>query len=372
MHVLAAIPRTTALVYPCRCCKACKEIKFSNEGKASFLKGVDVFANSLVAVQRTTATVLAPAIYWEGVKNVAGGCNPMDLRRAAVDHVIEFLLFHTGIITTTAEIAQFATISAKEGIIVPLSEKKVSLLQDISPSPKSAAQARRPLVIVAGDFNGEALAAACILNKFRGQFHILANLAILTGGTVFTDKLDITLECATDDMLASTGSITVKSKPQECLAKLSGGVAVIASRWVPLEIEVGILPGLGIALLEASLQLATNSLEGALVLLHLPFFLTWNPTPPSVNFDQELGLAIICRSLAGPSRAIHSNAGEDVSVIGPRKFAWGYDAAKGEYVAVIKAGIVDPVKVMRTSLVDASGVLITREVCVDVELDKRD
>jgi chaperonin GroEL len=221
----------------------------------------------------TTATVLASDIYSEGVNNVAAGCNPMDLRRgsqATVDRVVDFLSTHTKTITTTAEIARVATISAngdvhvgnliaqamekvgKEGVItvkedrtiddeieitegmrfdrgfispyfvtdvksqkvefenpfILLSEKKISLLQDILPSLEAAAQARRPLVIFAEDIDGEAL-AACILNKLRGQLQvaavkapgfgdnrklILRDLAILTGGTVFTDELDIRLE----------------------------------------------------------------------------------------------------------------------------------------------------------------------------------
>jgi chaperonin GroEL len=212
----------------------------------------------------TTATVLARAIYSEGVKNVAAGCNPMDLRRhsqAAIDNVVQFLSAQTKTITTAAEIPwQVATISAngdihvgnliaqamekvvKEGVIIVkegrtiedeieitegmkfdrgfispyfvtdvksqkvefekpyilLSEKKISLLQDILPSLKIAARARRPLVIIAEDIDGEAL-PACTLNKLRGQLQvapvkapgfgdnrksILGDLAILTGGTV--------------------------------------------------------------------------------------------------------------------------------------------------------------------------------------------
>uniref|UniRef100_A0A8H8CFM5 Uncharacterized protein n=1 Tax=Psilocybe cubensis TaxID=181762 RepID=A0A8H8CFM5_PSICU len=339
----------------------------------------------------TTATVLARAIYSEGVKNIAAGCNPMDLRRgsqAAVDRVVSFLSAHAKTITTTAEIAQVATISAngdayvgglivqamekvgKEGVItvkegktiedkieitegmrfdrgyispyfitntksqrvefekpfILLSEKKISALQDILPALEATAQARRPLtsslwktstarLLLPASSTSSVVCAVKAPGFGDNRKSILGDLAILTGGTVFTDELDVKLERASAEMLGSTGSITVtkddmiilngegakdqiaawceqiraliadpttgnfdRSKLQERLAKLSGGVVVIkvggaskvevgkkkdryndALNATRAAVEEGILPGGGVALLKVSLQLATAS-----------------------------------------------------------------------------------------------------------------
>jgi chaperonin GroEL len=462
--------------------------KFENLG-ARLLQDVASKTNELAGDGTTTATCLARAIFSETVKNVAAGCNPMDLRRgiqAAVESVVEYLEKNTQPITTGEEIAQVATISAngdthvgklistamervgKEGVItvkegktledelevtegmrfdrgytspyfitdpksqkvefekplILLSEKKISAVQDIIPALEASTTLRRPLVIIAEDIEGEAL-AVCILNKLRGQLQvaavkapgfgdnrksILGDLAVLTNGTVFTDELDIKLEKLTPEMLGSTGSITItkedtivlngegtkdmiaqrceqirgviadpgtseyeKEKLQERLAKLSGGVAVIkvggssevevgekkdrvvdALNATRAAVEQGILPGGGTALLKAS----ANGLD--------------NVKP--ANFDQQLGVSIIKSAITRPARTIVENAGLEGSVIVgkltdeyAKDFNRGYDSSKSEYVDMIASGIVDPLKVVRTALVDASGVaslLGTTEVAI--------
>lgn len=464
--------------------------KFENMG-ARLLQEVASKTNESAGDGTTSATVLGRAIFTESVKNVAAGCNPMDLRRgsqAAVEAIVDFLQKNKKEITTSEEIAQVATISAngdshigkllatamekvgKEGVItvkegktledelevtegmrfdrgyispyfvtntkngktelerpwIFLSEKKISSINDILPVFEIAVKSRRPLLIIADDIDGEAL-AACILNKIRGQISVcavkapgfgdnkkntLGDIAILTGGTVFNEELDLKPENATPELLGSAASITItkedtvilngegskaniverieqikssvideqtssyeKEKLKERLAKLSGGVAVVkvggasevevgekkdryddALNATRAAVEEGILPGGGTALLKASRILKDMKVD---------------------NFDQQLGVDIIRKAITRPARKIIENAGEEGSVIVGKiideygeDFNRGYDSSKGEFTDMIKSGIIDPLKVVRSGLVDASGVasLLATTECAIVDI----
>ncbi|KAI9605176.1 hypothetical protein H4Q26_003151 [Puccinia striiformis f. sp. tritici PST-130] len=427
-----------------------KEIKFSNDGRAAMLAGItkdgvtvaksitlkDKFenlgarlvqdvankTNEIAGDGTTTATVLARAFTLREIAQVAtisanGDSHIGQLIATAMEkvgkegvitvkegktiedeiEVTEGMRFDRGYISPYF-ITDIKTQKAElEKPLILLSEKKISALQDILPSLEAAATQRRPLLIIAEDLDGEAL-AACILNKLRGQLQvaavkapgfgdnrksILGDLAILTGGTCFNDELDIKLESSVsitkDDTILLNGegqkdmisnrceqiraAITDastsdydKTKLQERLAKLSGGVAVIkvgghsevevgekkdrfddALTLHGAAVEEGIVPGGGTALLKAS-----KALDGLID-----------------NAGEESSLVV--------GKVLEHYSGDG-------QFHWGYDAALGEYKDLVASGIIDPLKVVKTALNDAAGVaslLTTSEACVvDAPEDK--